>query len=283
MVNQDLKKQINDEYARRLSETSLTVLNRTTIKAFTKKTVVVLMSGGVESTTLVAWCKRRKMDVVGLYMDYGQPWPVEEYATINVARYYNVDLIKYRLDPLVGLQPATDHKFSIAFLAMRNPILLSIAINFAFAHGYAEIFHGAEKSVHPDCSPEFVDRFNFMAEEAMRPEMIPISAPFVDIAKWEVIREAKKLNVPMNLTWSCMVNPEIPELSQRSGWIPENCGECPSCDWRLTSYEKARLIDPASYSVDVSGRVGKRARPFPVISKAAWHKEVDKSSTARPK
>ena len=284
-----IKEEIQQKFKDRLADIKWQVLNKTTSTVYSRPVAVVLMSGGVESTTLVAWYKRRRYDVVGLFMDYGQPWMTEELATVNVAKFFNVQLVRFKMDPLPGLHPITDSEYSMAFLAMRNPILISIAMNFAFAAGYSIVAHGAERSVHPDCSPEFVDRFNFMAESALGNETdIVLSTPFVELSKWQVIKQAKKLHAPMNWTWSCMINDKsVPQdfsyevLYGESDPLlrPANCGRCPSCEWRLESYKKANLIDPASYAIDTASQQRKGARSFPYYSSAKWLKEVDRSST----
>lgn len=210
--------------------------------------VILLMSGGVESTTLAVWLqKRKKYDVQGLYFNYGQPWTVEEAATVQVAEHLKIPLTVFNMDALPGIQLEVG-EFNMGFLAMRNPILLSIAINFAFALGVDLIAHGAEQSVHPDCSPEFVDRFNFMVEKAMEGQPVYTITPFVHMTKTEVVKEAARLRAPMNLTWSCMKNTPL-----------VNCGTCPSCEWRLMCFKEAKYKDPAPYAIEVDS--GKR--PFP--------------------
>ena len=267
------------------------VLNKTTAPVYTRPVVTVLMSGGVESTTLAAWYKRRRYDVVGLFVDYGQPWMTEEVATMNVARYLDIQLVKFKMNALPGIHMGEDDsEYSMGFVGMRNPILISIAMNFSFAAGYKLVGLGVEKSVHPDCSPEFVDRFNFMTESAFGDavNMPVLTTPFVDMTKSEVVREAKKVHAPMHLTWSCMIDDtKIPQdfrygvaHQQFNSWmLPANCGRCPSCLWRLECYRLANLVDPASYAIDTTSLQRKGARPFPYYSPDQWLKEVDRSST----
>ena len=215
---------------------------------------VVIMSGGIDSTTLLYKVKQDYDTIFGITFDYGQSHRVELDAAKKVAKEAQIHThYIYRLPKLMGsaltdghmVIPKEDYSVEtqkITVVPNRNMIFLSFAANVAIAKRADAIYYGAHASdyaVYPDCRLEFVEA----AQEAINIgnyEDIEVRAPFLNMKKWEIVKLGYELDVPFNLTWSCY-DPQ---------WVmgdPVHCGTCGTCRERKLAFEEAGVYDPTGY------------------------------------
>jgi 7-cyano-7-deazaguanine synthase len=213
------------------------------------KTIVIL-SGGLDSTTLLYHIKNEGRTVHTLTFDYGQRHNRELKAAEEICRRTQttqelVDLTSLR--PLFGANALTDHRVAlpsgeysnstigITTVPNRNMIMLSIAIGRAISLGFDAVAFGAHGGVndvmYPDCSPDFVASINATAKTC-DDKAISILAPFVHWDKSMIVKRGHELAVPFALTWSCYEGNQVP------------CGQCGTCMDRKNAFDRAGLIDP---------------------------------------
>lgn len=222
---------------------------------------IVLLSGGLDSSTVLAMVKERGHEVVALTFDYGQRHVREIESAraiagrIGVSEHIVVPApIGHLLDSsltdstkkipedravedMAGEIPST-------YVPSRNLIFLSIASSIAESMGADRVCIAANSvdfSGYPDCTPDFIDAFQRVLDVGTRAGRaghgIAIEAPILRMSKAEIVCEAKRLGVPLELTWSC--------YSGRD----KACGRCDSCRLRLRGFEEAGLDDPLEYEV----------------------------------
>ena len=222
---------------------------------------VVLLSGGVDSSTTLAIAKSEGFDVHALSFQYGQKHKLELEAAKHVAAAFGVtnhiivtiDLRQFggsaltsdmhvpkgRSDEEIGLG------IPITYVPARNTIFLSFALGWAEVLGAQDIFIGVnalDYSGYPDCRPEFIAAFERMANLATKQGVegnaeFSIRAPLINLTKAEIIARGTSLGVDYGLTLSCY-DPSP------SG---EACGECDSCRLRRKGFSEAGLADPITY------------------------------------
>lgn len=226
-----------------------------------KKPAVVLLSGGIDSSTTLALAIERGFDTVALSFDYGQRHRLELTAAKKVAESLkvkrhiqfplnlatfggsaltaNISVPKHRAAEKIG------HNIPITYVPARNTIFLSVALALAEVIGAATIFIGAnavDYSGYPDCRPEFIKAFESMANLATRSGMegrkITISAPLIDMSKSEIIKLGARLGLDYSLTLSCY-DPDADGLA---------CGACDSCLLRRKGFIEAGILDPTRYA-----------------------------------
>jgi 7-cyano-7-deazaguanine synthase len=224
---------------------------------------VVLLSGGLDSTTAAALARREGWELYGLTVRYGQVHAVELAAARRVASVLgfvrheelDVDLKLFGGSSLVGdgkipesgLQPATSNpqpessSVPSTYVPARNTVLLSLALAWAEALDASRIVIGVnalDYSGYPDCRPEFIAAFEYLATLATRAGLeghAPrIWAPLQHLTKAAIIRLGIELGVDYGLTHSCY-NP---------GPSGEPCGRCDSCRIRAQGFAEAGLADP---------------------------------------
>ncbi|OIO76447.1 MAG: 7-cyano-7-deazaguanine synthase QueC [Elusimicrobia bacterium CG1_02_37_114] len=206
---------------------------------------VVLLSGGLDSTTTLYYAKKQKYDCYCLIFDYGQRHKKEiisakKIAKLNSCHYYIIKFtLPWRGSSLIdgGLQIPFHKANQIGktgvpstYVPARNTIFISFALSLAETIGAESIFIGANAidfSGYPDCRPEYYRQFNKLVSTAIPGKKIKIHTPLIDKTKAEIIRLGKKLNVPFELTWSCYSGGRLP------------CGKCDSCILRSKGFQEA--------------------------------------------
>ena len=221
------------------------------------KSAVVILSGGLDSTTCLGVAVAAGYEVYALTFDYGQRHAVEIEAAKKVAAHYGVkehriaklpflrDIGKSALTednlevPTQGVQKG---EIPITYVPGRNLIFLSIATAYAETVEAAAIYIGVnalDYSGYPDCRPEFIHAFQTVARLATKVGVeglsLDIQTPLLHLSKADIIRLGTSLSVPYELTTSCYQGQE------------EACGECDSCRLRLAGFAQAGLTDPIAY------------------------------------
>jgi 7-cyano-7-deazaguanine synthase len=229
-----------------------------------KKKAVVLLSGGLDSTTMLALAVSEGYEVYAISFRYGQRHRVElesaarvaftfcvkEHLTLDVdlrsiggsALTDDIDVPKERKpDQIAASIPVT-------YVPARNTLFLSFALAWAEMLGAEDIFIGVnalDYSGYPDCRPEFVEAFERMANLATKAGVegrlrLRIHTPLISMTKAEIIRTGLRLGVDYRLTHSCY-DPTPQGLS---------CGKCDSCQLRLKGFAEAGARDPLAYAVE---------------------------------
>jgi 7-cyano-7-deazaguanine synthase len=229
----------------------------------TEKKAIVLTSGGLDSTTLIAIAKAEGYTVYSLSFHYGQRHALELAAAEQIARHFDVrqhlvlrinlsaiggsaltgrmDIPKNRsAEEMVGTIPIT-------YVPARNTIFLSFALAWAEVLEVADIFIGVnaiDYSGYPDCRPEFIAAFEKMANLATKASVegktkIRIRTPLIHMSKADIIRQGMSLGVDYGMTHSCY----DPSQDGRS------CGCCDSCLLRRKGFKEAGFKDPAIYNL----------------------------------
>lgn len=217
---------------------------------------VILVSGGLDSTTVLAMARNRGYQCYTLSFDYGQRHRAELVAADRVsAALGDVEhkVVKLNLDSIGG-SALTDTRIAvpeeetggipITYVPARNTVFLSIALGWAEVLGANDIFIGVnavDYSGYPDCRPEYVAAFEAMANLATRAGVegnkLTIHAPLMDMGKDEIIAAGMALGVDYALTVSCYQATE-------QGLA---CGRCDSCRLRREGFLAAGVADPTRY------------------------------------
>ncbi len=213
-----------------------------------KLDAIVLLSGGLDSATLLYYVKRR-FNPLALVFLYGQRHRKELNSALKIAKACRVKAKRVKVDfPEVGsalldtrlkLPGRLSRKIPITYVPGRNIVFLSIALSYAEAYGIDKIFIGVnaiDYSGYPDCRPEFIRAFNRMVKlgtkAGVESRPVKIVAPFINLKKSEIIKIGVSLGVPYELTWSCYAGEEKP------------CGRCDSCRLRAKGFREAGVNDP---------------------------------------
>lgn len=225
------------------------------------KKAVVLLSGGLDSTTTMAIARERGFAVYALSVDYGQRHRVELDRADQVAK--ALGAVEHRTVKLdlraIGGSALTDaidvpkgrsaedmgHGIPVTYVPARNTILLGLALGYAEAVGAFDLFIGAnvlDYSGYPDCRPEFLESFERLATLATKAGVegtgrFRVHAPLLKMTKAEIIREGARLGVDYSQTLSCY----DPDPAGRA------CGSCDSCLLRKKGFEEAGVPDPTAY------------------------------------
>lgn len=225
------------------------------------KKAVILLSGGLDSTTVLAIAKSRGYGLYALTVSYGQRhaaeivWAervagvmgVEEHALIDLdLRRFGGSALTDDMGVPRGRSPEDMASgIPVTYVPARNTILLSLALAWAETLGSADIFIGVnalDYSGYPDCRPEFIEAFRALAAVATRFTVgggeIKIHAPLIALTKAEIIKWGTALGVDYSMTSSCYT-PDTRGMA---------CGECDSCLLRKKGFEEAGLPDPTRYS-----------------------------------
>lgn len=221
----------------------------------TKKQCIVLLSGGLDSATVLN-IALKEYQVTALVFDYGQRHKFEISAAEKIADKYDISLRLIKIDlGQFGNSALTDDievpknqeigkEIPITYVPVRNTIFLSYALAYAEVNNIFDIFIGVnalDYSGYPDCRPEFIEAFEKMANKgtkfAQGNEKIKIHTPLIDLTKAEIISIGTELKVDYKLTHSCY-DPSTDGLS---------CGECDACILRKEGFIAAGISDPTNY------------------------------------
>jgi 7-cyano-7-deazaguanine synthase len=221
------------------------------------KTAVVLLSGGLDSATVLAMAREQGYACHCLSMDYGQRHCAELVAAARIAkvlgatqhRVVKIDLAGFGGSALTdatiavptgGIAPG----IPVTYVPARNTILLSFALANAEVSGANDIFFGANAvdfSGYPDCRPEYVKAYETMANLATRSAVegarLTIHTPIIAWSKAEIIRQGVALGVDYAMTVSCY-------QATDDGLA---CGQCDACRLRRAGFEQAAIADPTKY------------------------------------
>jgi 7-cyano-7-deazaguanine synthase len=224
------------------------------------KRAVVLLSGGIDSTTTLAIAVTEGYEAYGLSFDYGQRHHIETEAARRIAdslgakehRVAKIDLGVFGGSALTddiavpkqrsGKEIA--HGIPVTYVPARNTIFLAYALAWAEVIQGSDIFLGVnaiDYSGYPDCRPEFIEAFETLANLATKAGIegrcFQMHTPLIKFSKAEIIRKAVELGVDLSLTHSCY-DPTPEGLA---------CSECDSCVLRLKGFREAGLKDPVRY------------------------------------
>ncbi|MCL1966108.1 MAG: 7-cyano-7-deazaguanine synthase QueC [Candidatus Bathyarchaeota archaeon] len=211
------------------------------------KKCVIVLSGGLDSSTVAYWAKSQGYQIYPIVFKYGQIAVKEVYAAKKIAENLGTSIkivdfsaLKdiFQTSSLVNRDIALSGEFSEAIIVpFRNAIFLSVAVAYAATVGANEIFYGAHDSdvaFYPDCRRDFYEAFEKAAQLGTNSN-ISISAPYMGKEKTDLVKAATKLNVPLELTWSCYTDGE------------QHCGQCESCINRKKAFQKANIADLTKY------------------------------------
>lgn len=217
---------------------------------------VVLVSGGLDSTTVLALARRDGYACHTLSFDYGQRHRAELHAAARVSAAcgdvehkvvrLNLDSIggSALTDPAIAVPEQSGEGIPVTYVPARNTVFLSIALGWAEVLGALDIFIGVnavDYSGYPDCRPAFIAAFEELAAVATRAGVeggrYRIHAPLIDMGKDAIVRLGAELGVDYSQTVSCY-QPTGDGLA---------CGRCDACRLRREGFLKAGLPDPTRY------------------------------------
>lgn len=218
------------------------------------KKAVVLLSGGLDSTTALFWARKQGYAVEALSVHYGQRHERELRAARRVARRAKAPLYELRvaLPWLAEASSLVDKKKRLpdvplekigrgggvpsTYVPGRNTIFLALAASLADARGAQAIVIGAnalDYSGYPDCRPEYLRAFEQAARRGTRVGGLKILAPLLRLTKKQIVQLGEKVGAPLGETWSCYAGGTRP------------CGKCDSCKLRAKGFAEAGFADPA--------------------------------------
>ena len=220
------------------------------------KKAVVLVSGGLDSTTVLSMALKQGYDCYTLSFDYGQRHRSELEAAQRVSAIMGVTehkVVKLDLGTIGGsaLTDSTidvpEHETTgipVTYVPARNTVFLSIALGWAEVLGANDIFLGVnavDYSGYPDCRPAYIEAFAAMANLATRAavegQTLEVHAPLIDMTKGEIVQAGLALGVDYSLTVSCY-QASLEGLA---------CGKCDSCRLRQQGFVEAGVKDPTRY------------------------------------
>ncbi len=225
------------------------------------KRAVVLLSGGIDSTTTLAIAIAEGYEAYALSFEYGQRHQIEMEAAQRVAdslgakghRVAKIDLRVFGGSALTGdvdvpkkrSETEIAHGIPVSYVPARNTIFLAYALAWAEVIPANDIFLGVnaiDYSGYPDCRPEFIEAFETLAnlgtKAGIEGRRFRIRTPLIKFSKADIIRKATELGVDLSLTHSCY-DPSAEGLA---------CGECDSCLLRLKGFREAGIKDPIRYA-----------------------------------
>jgi len=218
---------------------------------------VVLTSGGLDSTTVLAMARQQGYACYTLSYDYGQRSRAELLAAERVAAALgdvehkvvrlNLDSIggSALTDTAIAVPETATEGIPVTYVPARNTVFLSIALGWAEVLGARDIFIGVnavDYSGYPDCRPEYIAAFETLANLATKAGVeganLAIHAPLIDMSKADIIRAGSELGVDYSLTVSCY-------QAMEEGLA---CGRCDSCRLRREGFAEAGIADPTRYA-----------------------------------
>lgn len=220
------------------------------------KKAVILVSGGLDSTTALAIARSEGYDCYTMSFDYGQRHRVELMAAERTAKalgslshkVINLDLRSIGgsalTDESIDVPEHETDGIPVTYVPARNTVFLSIALGWAEVLGAQDIFIGVnavDYSGYPDCRPDYIAAFETMANLATRAGVegnkLHIRTPLIDLTKAEIVQKGMALGVDYGLTVSCY------QANDKG----EACGKCDSCRLRRAGFVQAGVEDPTHY------------------------------------
>jgi 7-cyano-7-deazaguanine synthase len=217
---------------------------------------VVLISGGLDSATMLAIAREQEFACYAMSFDYGQRHRVELQAAEEMSRLLGV--IEYKLirvdwgsiggsaltDFNIAVPEAPAEAIPVTYVPARNTLFLAFALGWAEVLGAQDIFIGVnaiDYSGYPDCRPAFIEAFEHLANLATRAGIegrgFRIQAPLLHLSKAEIIREGIRLGIDYSRTVSCYQADEAKRA----------CGICDTCRFRRQGFLEAGVTDPTTY------------------------------------
>ena len=216
---------------------------------------LVLLSGGLDSTTLLYKALWEKDNVRAISFNYGQrhkkeldvarslaqknevPWDLIDLTTLG-SKLKGSALSDSEVEVPEGHYAKDTMKQTI--VPNRNSIMLSCAVGVAVGNVIPEVWaamHAGDHAIYPDCRPEFIDSLNSTIRfaNAWENPVPQVITPFINISKDEIVRIGEELNVPYELTWSCYEGGDT------------HCGRCGTCVERQEAFYLAEVKDPTEY------------------------------------
>jgi 7-cyano-7-deazaguanine synthase len=231
-----------------------------------KRPAVILLSGGLDSATVLALSQSQGYEPYALSFRYGQRHVIELAAAKAIAaardvrehRIVEIDLKQFGGSALTSDIAVPKHHsveeiasdIPVTYVPARNTIFLSFALGWAEALGACDIFIGVnalDYSGYPDCRPEFISAFEAMANLATKAAVsgsarLRVHAPLIHLTKAQIIRQGLELGVDYSLTTSCY------DPQQISADAPVACGNCDSCLLRKKGFAENGVMDPIAYA-----------------------------------
>lgn len=223
----------------------------------TNSKAVILLSGGLDSATVVAIAKAQGYACYTMSFDYGQRHRAELQAAERVAA--QLEAVEHKViginlngiggsaltDQSIAVPEAQEEGIPVTYVPARNSLFLSLALGWAEVLGARDIFIGVnaiDYSGYPDCRPAFVEAFERMANLATKAGLegqgFTIRAPLQNLSKAQIIQTGIRLGVDYAMTVSCY-------QADHDG---RACGKCDSCRLRAAGFAEAGIVDPTRYS-----------------------------------
>jgi 7-cyano-7-deazaguanine synthase len=221
------------------------------------KRAIVLLSGGLDSATVLAIARSQGYECYALSVEYGQRHVAELEAAKRVAaalgakehRVMHVDLADIGGSALtdrgIAVPESPQAGIPVTYVPARNTLFLSLALGWAEVIGARDLFVGVnfvDYSGYPDCRPAFIDAFERLAAVATKAGVegarFHIHAPLIEMSKADIIREGSRLGVDFSATVSCY-------QADAEG---RACGKCDSCRLRAAGFAAAGALDPTRYA-----------------------------------
>lgn len=215
---------------------------------------VVVCSGGMDSTALLAQYVTRGFDPIVTSFNYGQRHVRELESAVAIAQHYGLEHLVVDLtdvgshlrgsaltDDTVDVPEGhyTAETMVATIVPNRNAIMANVAVGIAISHQAGIValgVHSGDHAVYPDCRPEFIDALNVMVRFANAGGLVPVvEAPFVNLTKADIAALGHEYDAPFALSWSCYQGGEI------------HCGRCGTCVERAEAFHIAGVPDPTTY------------------------------------
>ena len=221
-----------------------------------QKRAVILLSGGLDSATVVAMARAEGYSCYTMSFDYGQRSNAELHAAARVAR--DLGVVEHKViglnlngiggsaltDNTIDVPEAPTEGIPVTYVPARNTVFLSLALGWAEVLNARDIFIGVnavDYSGYPDCRPEFVESFERMANLATKAGVeghgFRIQAPLQNLSKADIVKAGVRLGVDYSLTVSCY-------QADNDG---RACRKCDSCRLRAEGFQAAGITDPTRY------------------------------------
>jgi len=222
------------------------------------KSAIILLSGGLDSATVLGIATREGYECYAMTINYHQRHNAELVAANNIAKFFNVKehkVVDIDLSWLKG-SSLTNQSMSIpeiasegipsTYVPARNTIMMTLALAWAETVYSQNIFIGVnavDYSGYPDCRPEYIASFQKMAnlatKSAIEGKNIHIHTPLINLTKSEIIEEGERCGIDYSATVSCY-------QASSDGFA---CGKCDSCRLRSEGFKKANIKDPTKYII----------------------------------